>query len=148
MRNLWKKLLAAAMALAIATGLIVKKPNGLSATARVVQAAADTLVMTATWTNPINDGRGAIDSLRIRFQGIQLDTTFVYRTQPFPTTAAWKHVIPSGLGTAGFDVFVSAVTFRRGSNAVVINSPEIRINLTEVIPPNVTGLTATAVKRP
>lgn len=119
--------------------------------------APDTLIMTASWTGPIDDGRGGIDSLRVNFfAGFpgKTDTSFIYKATPFPTSQVWRVIIPAeayGSATgasATYGVYVVATTYRRGSNPPPLKSPEVSITLVDPAPPNVTGLNLSAVKKP
>lgn len=113
-------------------------------------AAPDTLLMTASWTPPAEDGRGPIDSLRIRFVGIFNDTAYTFRL-PFPVTQGRSHVIPATAysgASATFDVWAEATTYRAGMTVGPVRSAVVQIVLLGAAPPPVGGFTFTATKRP
>lgn len=126
--------------------------------ARVGRALAgpDTLVMVASWQNPTGDGRGALDSLRVRFVGIPDgplwgagDTSFVYQPPPFPTTQTRRQIIPgTAYGTTSWPVRAEATTYRRGLTAGPVVSPTVTVTLVDAPPPAVGGFTFQAVKVP
>lgn len=127
-------------------------PAPVTVTARVVRSAiaADTLAMTAGWTNPADDGKGALDSMRVRFSAGFLDSSVVYRP-PYPTSRTLRAPIPLSAyaGTsAGYGVQAIVVTFRRGVNSPPVLSNVVQITLTDPPPPSVTGLTLQATKIP
>jgi hypothetical protein len=113
----------------------------------------DSLLFAATWVNPVDDGRGLPDSLKLRIVGIQFDSSRVYRP-PFPTQASFRQQIPASAyvsvapGVTGYDVWAEVTTYRRASNAVPVQSAKQRIDLFDTAPPNVTGLILTATKKP
>jgi hypothetical protein len=117
------------------------------------RAIPDSVFFAVTWINPVDDGRGALDSLTLRTIGIQWDSTRKY-LPPFPTQATIRQQIPATAyvstapGNTVYDVFVMVTTFRRGSNAVPLASNRVSITLNDTAPPNVTGLTLTATKKP
>lgn len=155
MRKKWAALVAAVAAVGVAVATMTSGTTKLSATARLKReaAVADSLIMSATWSNPTDDGKGAIDSLKIRFMGIFFDSSLVFKTQPFPTTATVRQLIPAAAysgagGSATFDILISAATYRRGTNAVPLLSNKVTITLNDAAPPNVGSLNLTATKKP
>lgn len=125
-------------------------------TARIVSggaSAADTLIMSAQWTNSMDDGRGPADSLRVRFVGILNDTSYIFKPAPFPTSQTRRHVIPEDAyvgssNAATYDVFAQVTTYRRKRNSVPLTSVVVPIVLLDAAPLPVTGLTFSAVKKP
>ncbi len=116
--------------------------------------ALDTLVMVATWTNPIDDGKGPPDSIRITFSpGMVPDSTVVYRA-PFPVRREWRVAIPlSAYGVPpqpgnGWSVTAWATAYRRKVNAPPLRSNVVTVNLTDIPPANVTDFGLTVVKVP
>lgn len=115
-------------------------------------AAPDTLIMSASWTAPVDDGKGPIDSLRVRFVGVMDDTSYIFRP-PLPTSAKRTQVIPAAAysgagGNATFSIFAQFTTYRRSGNAVPLTSQAVSISLVDAAPANVTGVNFSAVKKP
>lgn len=117
----------------------------------LVRIVADTLEMTATWSNPADDGQGPLDSIKVRLVGIFSDSSVVY-TPPFPVRRTLKTIIPPVAyqpgGSATYDLWAEVTTYRNGLTAGPVQSSKVRITLVGAVPLPVTGLTFTAVKRP
>lgn len=135
--------------------LIFGPPKTMAAkmTASLVSrvAAADTLVMVASWTPGADDGKGALDSMRVQFAGL-IDSSVVYRTLPFPLSRSMRAPIPAskyvGSGSLTYAVYAAVTVYRRGTNSVPLLSNSVNIVLLDAAPPAPTGLTLQASKVP
>jgi len=132
----------------------------LANVAMLVATAPDTTTMTAGWQLPTSDGKGASDSLVVRFVGVGQDTAYVFRTAAtFPTTLTHKRAVPVSAYTrftdgsvvpgqdAIFDTFVEVTIYRRRLGALV-RSAVIKIALKDAAPQPVGGLTFASIITP
>lgn len=129
------------------------RPAPVSLSVRVITsvAAPDTLAMSASWELPADDGRGAIDSLRVVWVGIRRDSTIVY-LPPFPTSGTMRLAVPAsaypiGGGAATYPVRIIVTTYRRAS-ATPLQSSVVNVVLSDVPPPPVTNLNFFVTKSP
>jgi hypothetical protein len=155
-----RTLLFPALLVGLLTGAARRDPPlrnlRLAATHTLVATAPDTTTMTLTWANPQDDGKGAIDSLKMHVIGIMADTNYVFRA-PFPTTLVRKREVPltaysnPGLiatGQATFDLLAEATVYRRKGFAGPTRSNTVLVVILDPAPSPVTGLTLSVVKTP
>lgn len=106
-------------------------------------AAPDTAVTTATWTLPPDDGRGAVDSMKVvvgRFSGGSLGT----RVQLTATSYEDRQPIPFGAAT--WIVTVQVCRYRRAVPSCVQATADLVV--ADVAPAPVGGLGVTVRKVP
>jgi hypothetical protein len=115
------------------------------------EQAPDSLIVDGSWTNPVDDGRGALDSMQVLTEGMPTESALVaktiYRSEPWPSSHQTRAAVATVSGSATWEVRMCVGSWRRGLY-VSACSNRVSVVVDDVPPQAVSGLLITVLRVP